>query len=70
MSDNNDIDKAISEGIIFHGAPKESHADDSEKIKTKARKKAYITATHRTGAAKMRKEKREKRKRRNNRRGG
>lgn len=47
-----DIDDIISGGgIIFRGAPKETRDDD--KVKTKARKKKYITGAHGSGSARQ-----------------
>lgn len=64
---DDDIDKVMSEGIVFRGAPKQPSAERDKKVNTKAKKKAYITAVHHTGAAKMRKEIRQQRKDRNSR---
>lgn len=66
---DDEIDKAMSEGIVFRGARVESSGADSKKVKTKAKKKAYVTAAHRTGAAKMRQEIRQRRKERNRKHG-
>lgn len=47
-----DIEKILTQGIVFKGnnsgGPKKE-----EKIKTKAKKKQYITGLHGSGAAKM-----------------
>lgn len=52
MKSSDDIDKVIAEGgIIFRGAPKENKNDN--KVKTKAKKKAYITGAHGSGSAKQ-----------------
>jgi len=53
-----DISKTILQGITFKGtgAPK-----DEKKIKTKAKKKAYITGAHGSGSAKMKADFRKKR---------
>ena len=51
MADENEIRYAIMNGISFGGA-KKSNTEDSNKIKTKARKKSYHTGAHGSGAAK------------------
>lgn len=45
-----DIEKILAEGIIFKGAGLKKEKE--EKVKTKAKKKAYITGTHGSGSAK------------------
>ena len=51
------IEEAMMGGIVFKGKkPKEEN-----KIKTKAKKKTYITGLHGSGAAKMKAEIRKKR---------
>lgn len=55
MSNNyggDDIDQIILEGITFRGAGKEKKSQQSESIKTKAKKKSYITGAHGSGSAK------------------
>lgn len=54
------IDKVIEGGIIFSGGPKSSR-EKANKVKTKAKKKAYITGAHGSGSAKMKAEIRRKR---------
>lgn len=57
-----DIDKVITGGIVFSGgAKKQSAGNGQQKVKTKAKKKAYITGAHGSGAAKMKAEIRRKR---------
>lgn len=57
-----DIDKVISGGIVFSGSSRKSSANSSEqKVKTKAKKKGYITGAHGSGSAKMKAEIRRKR---------
>ena len=51
-----DIEKAITEGIVFKGGK-----SPNGKVKTKAKKKSYITGLHGSGAAKMKAEFRKKR---------
>ena len=45
-----DISKTILQGITFKGA---SSRPKEDKVKTKAKKKTYITGLHGSGAAKM-----------------
>ena len=37
-----DIDKVITGGIVFHGGSKKKSNAQPEKVKTKAKKKAYV----------------------------
>lgn len=46
-----DIDLVIMSGITFKGGPKKDRKDDP-KVRTKAKKKQYITGAHGSGAAK------------------
>lgn len=46
-------------GIVFKGAKERSK--ETDKVKTKAKKKSYITGAHGSGAAKMKAEIRRKR---------
>ncbi len=55
-----DINKILTEGLVFKGA-KSPKAQQEEKVKTKAKKKTYITGLHGSGAAKMKAEIRRKR---------
>ena len=55
-----DIEKIMTHGVVFKkgsssGAPKE------DKVKTKAKKKTYITGLHGSGSAKMKADIRKKR---------
>ena len=45
-----DIEKAITEGIVFKGG-KSPSGKQEDKVKTKAKKKSYITGLHGSGAA-------------------
>ena len=54
-----DIEKIMTEGVVFKKASGPKHKED--KIKTKAKKKTYITGLHGSGAAKMKAEIRKKR---------
>ncbi|MCH5168680.1 MAG: hypothetical protein J1F27_03485 [Prevotellaceae bacterium] len=47
-----DIDAVIMEGITFRGGAKGSTRKEVAKVKTKAKKKQYITGAHGSGAAK------------------
>jgi hypothetical protein len=50
MADESEIMQAMMFGINF-GSGKKRTEDDSDKVKTKARKKAYHTGQHNSGAA-------------------
>lgn len=54
-----DIKSVITQGIVFKGSS--SKPQGEKKIKTKAKKKAYITGAHGSGSAKMKAEYRKKR---------
>lgn len=54
-----DISKTILQGITFKGSS--SKPKDDKKVKTKAKKKTYITGAHGSGAAKMKAEYRRQR---------
>lgn len=56
-----DIDQVITGGIVFRGGGKKTAVNSEGKIKTKAKKKAYITGAHGSGAAGMKAEIRRKR---------
>ena len=47
-----DIDSVILNGITFRGGGKGGPKKDEPKVKTKAKKKQYITGAHGSGAAK------------------
>ena len=53
------IEDAMMGGIIFKG--KKEKPDETGKVKTKAKKKSYITGQHGSGAAKMKAEIRRRR---------
>ena len=44
-----DIDKVITGGIVFSGGAKKASGNSNAKVKTKAKKKAYITGAHGSG---------------------
>ena len=54
-----DIEKVLTEGIMFKGS--KPTAQKKDKVKTKAKKKAYITGLHGSGSAKMKEEYRRRR---------
>ena len=47
-----DISQVILNGITFRGGPKKDKPATDTKVKTKAKKKTYITGLHGSGAAK------------------
>ena len=47
-----DIDAVIMDGITFKGGSKGGPKKEEAKVKTKAKKKQYITGAHGSGAAK------------------
>lgn len=49
---DDEITQAMTVGITFKGT-KLKKAPDTNKVKTKAKKKSYITGLHGSGAAKM-----------------
>ena len=55
-----DIEKIMTEGLIFKGS-KPKVDKPADKIKTKAKKKTYITGLHGSGSAKMKEEYRRRR---------
>ena len=63
MSKGDDIDAIIAGGGISwgRGGASNRNNDDDGKVKTKAKKKTYITGLHGSGAAKMKAEIRRKR---------
>ncbi len=58
-----DIDAVIQGGITFRGGSKNTggRKDETAKVKTKAKKKQYITGAHGSGSAKMKADIRRKR---------
>ena len=54
-----DIDEIIETGLVFRAAPKAQ--SDNNKVKTKAKKKKYITGAHGSGRAKPKAKYREQR---------
>lgn len=54
-----DFDKILEEGIIFKPAPKKASKDN--KVKTKAKKKKYVTGAHGSGSARQKAKYREQR---------
>jgi hypothetical protein len=49
--DNDDIDHVLTHGIVFSGAPAQD-GNGGRKVKSKAKKKGYVTGSHGSGAAK------------------
>lgn len=47
-----DIDNVILNGVTFKGGGKSSKKDEKDKVKTKAKKKSYITGAHGSASAK------------------
>ena len=60
-----DIDAVIMGGITFRGGPKKETTKETDKVKTKAKKKKYITGAHGSGAAKKKADIRRRRANRN-----
>ena len=56
-----DIDAVIMEGITFRGRAGKSQPRDDGKVKTKAKKKQYITGAHGSGSARQKAKYREQR---------
>ncbi len=56
-----DIDAVIQHGITFSGKPKKEANARGGQVKTKAKKKQYITGAHGSGSAKMKADIRKKR---------
>lgn len=54
-----DVEKIMTEGIVFKGAKQKTKTE--AKVKTKAKKKTYITGLHGSGAAAKKAEIRRKR---------
>lgn len=54
-----DVEKILTQGIVFKGSQTKQGKD--EKVKTKAKKKTYITGLHGSGAAAKKAEIRRKR---------
>jgi len=61
MAGDKEIRDVIENGVVFRKAPSRKSAAEAGKVKTKAKKKAYITGAHGSGAAKMKAQIRERR---------
>lgn len=62
MSKGDDIDEIIAGGgIVFSGARPDNANSKNGKVKTKAKKKGYITGAHGSGSAKQKAKYREQR---------
>ncbi|MBQ0090391.1 MAG: hypothetical protein KBT27_13780 [Prevotellaceae bacterium] len=55
-----DFDKILEGGVVFKKA-KSGNKDDNQKIKTKAKKKTYITGLHGSASAKHKEDIRQRR---------
>lgn len=55
-----DIEKILTQGVVFKKGNASGNQKE-EKVKTKAKKKTYITGLHGSGAAKMKADIRKKR---------
>ena len=55
-----DIEKILTQGMVFKSG-KQGGETAKDKVKTKAKKKTYITGLHGSGAAKMKADIRKKR---------
>ena len=60
MPTQEELNQAMLGGISFRKAPK-NPASDTDKVRTKAKKKAYITGAHGSDAAKKKAKIRERR---------
>ncbi len=49
---SDEVSQAIMGGIVFKGTKLRAPSAKEEKVKTKAKKKSYITGAHGSGAAK------------------
>ena len=61
MSKGDDIDDIIANGIVFGRGGGGSRKNDDDKLKTKAKKKKYITGAHGSGSARQKAKYREQR---------
>lgn len=59
MSKGDDIDAIIQGGVVFGRGGRRQ--EDTDKVKTKAKKKKYITGAHGSGSAKQKAKYREQR---------
>lgn len=65
MSKGDDIDAIIANGISWGRGGASNRKDDDGKVKTKAKKKKYITGAHGSGSARQKAKYREQRANRN-----
>jgi hypothetical protein len=62
MSKGDDIDQIIAGGgVVFSRGSQSNGTRDDDKVKTKAKKKKYITGAHGSGSAKQKAKYREQR---------
>lgn len=59
MSKGDDMDAIIQGGVVFGRSGRRQ--EDTDKVKTKAKKKKYITGSHGSGSAKQKAKYREQR---------
>ena len=52
MIDKKEIDQAIENGLVFRSSKQNAGMPKTNKIKTKAKKKSYITGLHGSASAK------------------
>ena len=55
-ADAAEITQAMTSGIVFKGAKLKKNENNDHTVKTKAKKKSYITGAHGSGAAKKKAE--------------
>lgn len=60
MSKGDDIDSIIQSGIVW-GRSSTSDNSDNDKVRTKAKKKKYVTGSHGSGSARQKAKYREQR---------
>ncbi|MBP5381056.1 MAG: hypothetical protein J6Y39_04935 [Bacteroidaceae bacterium] len=58
---SDDIEEVILNGITFHGGPKTESSTESGRIRSKAKKKKYVTGSHGSASAKKKADIRKKR---------
>ena len=61
MSKGDDIDAIIQGGIVWGRGPSDNGGDKKGKVKTKAKKKGYVTGSHGSGSARQKAKYREQR---------
>lgn len=56
-----DVEKILTEGLVFKGAKNEPNKKDEPRVKTKAKKTTYAKGLHRSDSAKMKAEMKQRR---------